>query len=192
MVWEPLIRSKFSVYADAVNAVWFWRSLSCAAAPRREGREQLAYFKGGFGALAQEITEAILRAGGEIRYGTPVTGIQRDPNTVEALTTSRGEVHARRFVFTPAFPIVADIFDGQADAGWVAQLRRVRYLRNVCLVLQLDRSLSDTYWLIVNDPGSRSSESSTTRTSIPQQLPRQAHRLRISISRDRGSGLFVQ
>ena len=32
-------------------------------------------------------------------------------------------------------------------------LRLVRYLGNVCLVLELDRSLSDTYWLNVNDPG---------------------------------------
>lgn len=154
VVWEPLIRSKFSVYADAVNAVWFWKKLVLRGSTRdKKGGEQLAYFKGGFGALAQEIAEAIRRAGGEIRYDTPVTGIQRNGNTVEALTTSRGEVHARRFVFTPALPIIADIFDGQADAEWMARLRRVRYLGNVCLVLQLDRSLSDTYWLNVNDPG---------------------------------------
>ena len=29
----------------------------------------------------------------------------------------------------------------------------MKYLGNVCLVLELDRSLSDTYWLNVNDPG---------------------------------------
>jgi protoporphyrinogen oxidase len=29
----------------------------------------------------------------------------------------------------------------------------VEYLANVCVVLELDRSLSDTYWLNVNDPG---------------------------------------
>lgn len=26
VVWQPLIESKFSVYADAVNAVWFWKN----------------------------------------------------------------------------------------------------------------------------------------------------------------------
>ena len=33
----------------------------------------------------------------------------------------------------------------------------MNYLGNVCLVLRLSRSLSDTYWLNVNDPGFRSS-----------------------------------
>src|SRR6202000_1277411 len=40
-----------------------------------------------------------------------------------------------------------------ADQQWLASLRRVNYLGNMCLVLQMDRSLSDTYWLNVNDPG---------------------------------------
>ena len=29
----------------------------------------------------------------------------------------------------------------------------MKYLANLCLTLELDRSLSDTYWLNVNDPG---------------------------------------
>jgi protoporphyrinogen oxidase len=31
-------------------------------------------------------------------------------------------------------------------------LRRIRYLSNVCIVLELNRSLSSLYWLNVNDP----------------------------------------
>ena len=31
-------------------------------------------------------------------------------------------------------------------------MRRIRYLANICVVLELDRSLSDIYWLNVNDP----------------------------------------
>lgn len=62
-------------------------------------------------------------------------------------------MHGKQYLFTPAFSIIADILDGVANADWLARLRRVKYLGNVCLVLQLDRSLSDTYWLNVNDPG---------------------------------------
>src|SRR5690606_32026301 len=29
---------------------------------------------------------------------------------------------------------------------------RIQYIGNICLVLELDRPLSDTYWLNVNDP----------------------------------------
>ena len=39
-----------------------------------------------------------------------------------------------------------------ASADYIGQLEKIDYLSNVCLVLELDRSLSDTYWLNVNDP----------------------------------------
>lgn len=154
VVWQPLIENKFSVVADAVNAVWMWKKLVLRGSTRdAKGGEQLAYFKGGFGRLAQAMADEIVRLGGEVRYQTPVIGVSQDQGRVQALHTPAGPVHGREFLFTPAFPIIADMFDGQADAGWLAKLRRVGYLANLCLVLELDRSLSDTYWLNVNDPG---------------------------------------
>ncbi|MDQ3427077.1 MAG: amine oxidase, partial [Gemmatimonadota bacterium] len=53
----------------------------------------------------------------------------------------------------PALPIVADMIEPHVATDYVAGLRRVQYLANLCVVLELDRSLSDTYWLNVNDPG---------------------------------------
>jgi protoporphyrinogen oxidase len=54
IVWQPLIENKFSVVADAVNAVWMWKKLVLRGSTRdSKGGEQLAYFKGGFGRLAQ-------------------------------------------------------------------------------------------------------------------------------------------
>jgi protoporphyrinogen oxidase len=154
IVWEPLIRSKFSVYADAVNAVWFWKKLVLRGSTRdKQGGEQLAYFKGGFGRLARAMADEICKHGGEIRYGSPVTGVRSNEGQIEALVTPAGEVFGRQFLFTPSFSVIANILEGVADANWIQSLRRVNYLGNVCLVLQLDRSLSDTYWLNVNDPG---------------------------------------
>jgi phytoene dehydrogenase-like protein len=143
-----LIRSKFSAFADSINAVWFWKKLVSRGGTRdKKGGEQLAYFKGGFGKLAEAMAAAIHAAGGEIRYSIFVTGIETDGKAVQSLTTSAGTFSGRQFLFTPAFPIIADIFDGHADKAWTQKLRRVRYLGNICLVLQLDRSLSDTYLL---------------------------------------------
>lgn len=38
-----------------------------------------------------------------------------------------------------------------APPNYLAQLNRIDYLANVCMVLRLDRSLPSTYWLNVND-----------------------------------------
>lgn len=110
-----------------------------------KGGEELAYFKGGFGRLAEALASAIRAQGGDVRYGAAVTGMQAIGNRVEALATPQGMVAGARFLFTPSFPIIANIFEGQADPAWLAQLRRVRYLGNMCLVLRLKHSLSDTY-----------------------------------------------
>ena len=154
IVWQPLIDSKFSIYADAVNAVWFWKKLVLRGSTRdKSGGEQLAYFKGGFGKLAAAMVTEIERLGGRIAYGRSVTGVGVEGTRITSLETAEGAVHAQQFLFTPALPIVADLFDRVADTAWLERLRRVRYLGNMCLVLQLNRSLSDTYWLNVNDPG---------------------------------------
>jgi protoporphyrinogen oxidase len=154
IVWAPLIDSKFSIHADAVNAVWFWKKLVLRGSTRdKSGGEQLAYFKGGFGKLAQNMVLEIERLGGTIRYGSAVQRVRTSGDRLVGLDTSTGTVSARQFLFTPALPIVADIFDGAAEATWVSALRRVKYLGNMCLVLQLKHSLSATYWLNVNDPG---------------------------------------
>lgn len=154
VVWEPLITSKFSIHAETVNAVWMWKKLVLRGSTRNDkGGEELAYFKGGFGRLAAAMLASIEDAGGEVSLGEQVTGTRSDGKRLLALRTNRGEVTGRQFLFTPAFPIIANIFEGAVDAGWLASLRRVRYLGNMCLVLRLKHSLSDTYWLNVNDPG---------------------------------------
>ena len=154
VVWEPLIAAKFSIYADIISAVWFWKKLVLRGGSRgKGGREELAYFTGGFGRLAELMVGAIRSHGGEVGFDQPVTGLRVQGSEVWAVKTPFGDVAGEQFLFTPAFPIIADIFSGSADPAWIARLRRVRYLGNMCLVLRLSRSLSDTYWLNVNDPG---------------------------------------
>lgn len=154
VVWEPLINSKFSIYAEAVNAVWMWKKLVLRGSTRNErGNEELAYFKGGFGRLAEAMVAAIEGAGGEVSFGEKVTNVDTDGTRLLSVQTNRGAIAGRQFLFTPAFPIIAEIFTGVADPQWLERLRRVRYLGNMCLVLRLNQSLSDTYWLNVNDPG---------------------------------------
>lgn len=153
IVWEPLIRSKFSIFAEDINAVWFWKKLVLRGSTRDpKGGEQLAYFRGGFGRLAEAIADRIVKLGGEIRYRTPVMGALAEGDQIRQLNTPAGPVNAKEFVLTPAFPLIAQILK-DAPKPWLDGLNRVNYLGNVCLVMELTHSLSDTYWINVNDPG---------------------------------------
>jgi protoporphyrinogen oxidase len=154
LVWEPLITAKFSVHAESVSAVWFWKKLVLRGSTRdKKGGEQLAYFRGGFIRLAEALVSAVKGQGGEVRFGEAAVGLRVEAGRIAALRTTRREIAARQFLFTPALPIIAGILREVEDPSWTASLLRVRYLGNICLVLRMDRSLSDIYWLNVNDPG---------------------------------------
>lgn len=152
VVWEPLISSKFSIFEEMVSAVWMWKKLVLRGGTRNDkGGEELAYFKGGFGRLAEAMVDAINLEGGKVVFGEKVTGMKTEGKKIIALETEKQEIHAQHFLFTPAFPVIADFFEHHAQDEWLTQLKRVRYLGNMCLVLRLSQSLSSTYWLNVND-----------------------------------------
>jgi protoporphyrinogen oxidase len=153
VVWEPLLRGKFGAYATDVSAVWFWNKLKLRGGSRgSKGEEQLAYYRGGFASLAAEMASRVVAAGGAVHTGRPVESLLVEDGVAKGLVSSGEVVHADAIIATPALPIVADLMSPHVDRGYIDGLRRIKYLANICLVLELDRSLSSTYWLNVNDP----------------------------------------
>lgn len=153
VVWEPLLVGKFGPYADQVGAVWFWKKLALRGGSRAsDGREVLAYYKGGFSELAEALKRKLQAMGVEVRVSAPVTSLDVAEGRVTAVQTPEGAIPARALLLTQALPLIADLLEGHTSSDYAAGLRRIEYLANICLVLELDRSLSETYWLNVNDP----------------------------------------
>ena len=153
VVWEPLLRGKFGDLAPEVSAVWIWNKLKLRGGSRgKDGAERLAYFHGGFAALVQRMEQAIRERGGQILTSTVATGLHLTEGRVSAVVTSQGTLPAEAVIATPALPIVARLMAAHLSAEQLGSYAKIRYLANVCLVLELDRSLSETYWLNVNDP----------------------------------------
>ena len=153
-VWEPLLRGKFGDHAEEVAAVWFWNKLKLRGGSRRgSGRERLAYYEGGFAALADAMADAIRKQGGEVLTDSPVLGLEVDAGRVTGVVSRERTIAVDGVIATPALPIVADLVEPHVPPEYVHHLRRIRYLANTCIVLELDRRLSDMYWINVNDPG---------------------------------------
>lgn len=152
IVWEPLLKGKFGPYAEDISAVWFWNKLKLRGGSRgKRGEERLAYFKGGFIALAEGLAAKILALGGTIVLNHPVTKIHND-NDEWIIETPKQSFHATNVIVTTALPLISKMISSWATKDYCQSLERINYLGNVCLVLELDRPLSDTYWLNVNDP----------------------------------------
>lgn len=154
VVWEPLLRGKFGAFASEISAVWFWNKLKLRGGSRnKEGKEVLAYYRGGFAALSERIATEIRTKDGVIHTNTNVKSLYVENGKVQGVVTSAGQViMADAVIATPALPIIAEIIRVHASDEYVDKLTTIKYIANICLVLELDRSLSETYWLNVNDP----------------------------------------
>jgi protoporphyrinogen oxidase len=153
-VWEPLLLGKFGPYAREISAVWMWNKLKLRGGSRgRWGAETLAYYRGGFAALLEKMVAEIRMRGGEVHTALSVDGLISDGCQVRGVTAGGHTLEADAVVATTALPAVAQYLEPHVDLVYTAQLRRIEYLANVCLVLVLDRQLSDVYWLNVTDPG---------------------------------------
>jgi len=152
VVWRPLLIGKFGPYAESISAVWFWNKLKLRGGSRgKAGAERLAYLRGGFVRLAEALADQIRQLGGRVELGAAVSRI--DPaGKLWEVTSRSGTFFSDRVIVTPALPIVAEMIRNWAPNDYIRALHAIEYIGNVCLVLELDRSLSSTYWLNVNDP----------------------------------------
>jgi len=152
VIWEPLLRGKFGSYADDISAVWFWNKLKLRGGSRgKSGEERLVYFKGGFAALAEALACKIQNFGGRVEVNSNVVSVEKNNNYW--VTSTLNEIFvSNHIVITTALPLVADMIRSWAPKDYIKSLERINYIGNICLVLELDRSLSSSYWLNVNDP----------------------------------------
>ena len=148
-----MLEGKFGQFSEQVSAVWFWNKLKLRGGSRgKGGEERLIYFKGGFIALVDALASKIRNMGGIIELNAPVSDIRLTGRNWTT-TTSGSIVSSDRVIVTTALPLIADMVRSWADRSYLTQLKRISYIGNICLILELDRSLSSTYWLNINDLG---------------------------------------
>lgn len=156
-VWEPMLRGKFGRYADEVAAVWIWNKLKLRGSSRGKGQEErLGYLEGGFGQAIDAWERHLRGRGVEFALDTPVEHVRIEPDPITGRTVATGVVAAGQFqpaerIFVTVAPeLFAQLAPGLPTA-YRERLNRITYLANICLVMSLDRSLSDTYWLNIGD-----------------------------------------
>jgi protoporphyrinogen oxidase len=145
VVWGPLLRGKFGALADEIAMPWFWARVHDRTA-------QLGYLRGGFQRLYDRLAERTREMGGELRFGTEVREVRsREGGGLEVVTADETLV-VDRVVSTLAVRLTCRLVpelppDYRERHDW-GQAYGAQ-----CLVLALDRPLTDTYWMNINDPG---------------------------------------
>ena len=144
--------AKFGDYADEVAAVWFWNKLKLRGSSRgKQQEERLGYLVGGFGQALEAWEQELRTRGVEMRVGEGVERIPVEQGRATGVVTGKGLQPFDHVLVTTAPELLVRMAP-DLPADYRARLSKIRYLANVCLVMRLDRTLSDTYWLDVGDP----------------------------------------
>jgi protoporphyrinogen oxidase len=154
-VWGAQLRAKFGPRAEHVAMVWFWNKifLRTQSRPGLLAREQLGYILGSFNVLIDRLADAGRSLAVDIRAGTGITRLEAAADGSPGFIVTGSDGRAERVdVVLATIPsplllrLVSDVPDPYRE-----QLTSATYQGAVCMLLELDRQLSSTYWLNVGD-----------------------------------------
>jgi protoporphyrinogen oxidase len=151
-VWGPLLRQKFAEQADEVALVWLWGKLYLRGRSRSASGlgERLGYMRGSFGRLVDVLVERLRSLGVRLELATPVKALRPTPGGVD-IETRRGAERFGTALFTAApLELLAVAGDRLPDVER-ARLAELSDTAAMCVVLELDRSLTPYYWLNIAD-----------------------------------------
>lgn len=146
-VWSPLLHGKFGDAADEVSMAWLWARIHCRTA-------SLGYIHGGFHQLYLALSRAVTDLGGSIVYGAAATAIRPRGDGLDVVVARNGEERILEFdrvVSTLPTGLTVRLTPDM-PAEYAARHPAPRALGAHCLILSLDRPLTDVYWIGVNEP----------------------------------------
>lgn len=153
IIWEPLLRIKFGANHDKVSAAWFCYRLRLRGNTRtsRCGYEELGYLDGSFQSLITELENKISFYGSRIYHSNEIIKIERSSDSLcMSVFTEDNNFKFDKVVVTTAIPQFLEIANNMPEK-YLSSLRSIEYRAIACLILELDRSLSEFYWLNIAD-----------------------------------------
>lgn len=151
-LWGPMLRIKFGPYASEVPLAWMIGRMRQRLNSRKGGDEKLGYLNGSLQQLLNRLLEELRRMGVDLLSESPVTEICMSGGTIASVQTPSSTVEGNQFLFTIPGTILSKLLSDKLPA-LSERLRRIEYFGAVCVILELDRQLSDIYWLNVADEG---------------------------------------
>lgn len=145
ILWEPLFKGKFGIFAKDIPASWFWARI-------KKRSSSLGYPEGGFQNLSQAVADHIIKQGGRIFYNIGVLSIEKKDDKFIIKTDGGKEFMFDKVICTLPTPLFIKIVKGLSKE-YTDSLAPLSGLGAVNLVLILEKQLlrDGTYWLNIND-----------------------------------------
>ncbi len=173
-VWGPLLRGKFGDRAESISMGWLWSKLTVRRQIKgAEAREELlGYPHGGWQPLLDRLAAEIESHGGRVLIDRPVARISATGDgfdiTPGAEESFRRGHDPREFkpggdperydsvLATVPSDVFASLLDDDLSAAigsrYLDKLASIEYHTALCVLAEIDRSLTPFYWTNIADP----------------------------------------
>lgn len=153
-LWKPVMRSKFGSSTDEIAATDMWFRINrISSLSSRRAEKGTYYIKGGLRVLFEALEKRLKEKNVSIIKNTAVLGLDVDGTKVRALKlSSLEELRCERAVFTGSVPDYVRLLP-QSCSGYAENLKMIRYLNNVTLILLLKERYSSFYQLNIGEDG---------------------------------------
>ena len=148
ILFEPLFLGKFGALREQIALPWFWGRI-------HDRTTQLGYIRGGFQHVYERIVERIEQHGGKVMFNTSVkqvTQIEEDGQRKWRVETSNGTWTFDRVVSTLPTRLTCKLVPQLPD-DYRKKYEWGQAYGAHCLILSLDRQLTDSYWINICDEG---------------------------------------
>jgi protoporphyrinogen oxidase len=172
-VWGPLMRGKFGERAELISMAWIWDKV-VRRRSIREGEARKEVFihpRRSFEPLFGELVRRIEAGGGRVMIDRPTASLVRDQGELALVPAAPGSFRSgldpRRFepdgaparydaivccVPNDVFrELLGDPLAGEVGAEYLARLDSIEYFTACNLLLELERPLTEHFWVNVAD-----------------------------------------
>jgi len=145
MLFGPLFEGKFGALADQIALPWFWARI-------HDRTTSLGYLRGGFQLLYERLVERVGELDGKVLLGTRVESVEQTSDERWRVQTSQGTWEVDRVISTLPTRLTCRLIPALPEA-YRQQYEWGQAYGAQCLILALDRPLTDSYWVNICDPG---------------------------------------
>ncbi len=153
--WGPLLQSKFDIDADKICAVWLWNKFKLRGSTRsnKTSKEMFGYLEGSFGLIYKRLAEEIEKRGGLVLTNAIVTAIAQNTNGSIKVQAGIEKYDFDKVIFTPGPSNLIEM-GVEFPEEYKEKVDSIKYKSNICLMLELKRSISPYYWVTVAEKNS--------------------------------------
>jgi protoporphyrinogen oxidase len=152
VIWEPLMRFKFSEHAERVSAAWIWARMVRLSRSRTSAwREELGYLEGGSQMILEGLGADLVRRGGRIILNAHVEQIVIERDRTSGVRVG-GEILPADVVVSTVTPKRFRQLAAGLGGDYAARLDRIPSIGIFCLFLRLSHPVTPFFWVNTNDP----------------------------------------